>query len=450
LSTSSVTLETWKSGSWHAVKSFTGLKGGSSQILQVKGSCPPYQLPNYASRWTHVVGLNMDASDGDERTVECIDGSTRATVICSHGTWTNLPLISCFQPSIPSLGSTSSSKKNAGSLELSTGVEMILWLIGCVIGVAVFLVAVYSARRWWQQYSWKRFLREGPWEGGIPSAEDVNRQPVDWAKELRDSVKQGKSAAIFPSSASHGRQGKMSTSQGRTQKQALGSNKFRRMPSDHSDDFETHNLANPRMEKPRVFHGPPAEFTPMDSRNQPQTTTQPNPNRTKNKGLHAVFAPQTSNVPPVPPPPLPSMPPGQNAGGRGNLWNSAYAADHEASSPSISHRPELSPQRNQRNKPAVHESPGQRIGNQGNLRSAANAVTSVSSPNVYRPEFTPQRNQRNQLAPQGSPEFSGQDSHQRGPSPIGQAGLGLRVTGQSWRSSRTPQPGPTTSPLGLE
>lgn len=407
LSARSVTLETWSSGSWQAVKTFTGLKGGSSQILQVKNSCPPYQLPNYVSRWTQIRGASTEASDGDERTVECIDGSQQATVICLHGKWTDLPLISCFQPSIPSLASKSSSKKADGSA-LSPGVEMILWLLGCVFGVAIFLVSVYTGQRWWQQHEWKRFLREGPWEGGVPAPEQVHRPPIDWARELkqsqlRDAAKQSKSASMS-SSASKGQHGK---APGNSQMQTLGANKFQRLPSIGSNDsgeFEEHNLRNPTREKPRFFHGPPADFAPNQNR-----------------------------FPPVPPPPLPSLPPGA----QGNLRNAAHSVDHAASSPNV----ELTPQRKQQGKAASHESPGQSIGNWGNSKNSADAGGSgfgVASVLKRAHQSTPQRNQQDHLAPN------------RSPMGLDQEATSVRVTGQSWRASRTPQPGPSSSPHGFK
>lgn len=163
LTTSAVRLETWSQGGWQFVKRFSGLTGGSWQTLYVKSTCPVYQLPNYASRWTRIVTANSAAAgDGAILMVQCVDGTQQTQVKCMNGQWSALPLISCFAPSIPLLPSrqrlSTAAKRDEG---LDPNVELALWLGGCAAAVVAALASMHLGRIWMQRQAWKDLVKHG-------------------------------------------------------------------------------------------------------------------------------------------------------------------------------------------------------------------------------------------------------------------------------------------------
>jgi len=353
-------------------------------------------------------------------------------VTCTDGKWSTLPLISCFEPSIPSLpsGSSPSSRNRPAEQRESEGldenIEMVLWLVGCVAGVVAVIGLLHLGRIGLKRHTRKKLLKAYATASAEPAPEVLPKLSLTFPQISPSKMAPSHASAIMMSPTPAKQSFPPASIPKQSSKMPLenGPPEARGVPQDaysSSQPAVSKARGPPVARGPAVAHGPPiverlpavpavSKASPVASgppvaRGPPQVHGPPNGGTTRNLQANRQQMQEGSSF---------DRQPAANQGGKEPCSKClAFLEAHERFCTACG-TPRHSSQ--QMYGQATNTGQPRSGANSGNLRDTA------SNPQIHHHFSAP-------VASAGMPAAKS--------SP---ATIGARTSGQGWRQSRTGQP----------
>eukprot|EP00927_Polykrikos_kofoidii_P055480 TRINITY_DN4972_c0_g1_i6.p1 TRINITY_DN4972_c0_g1~~TRINITY_DN4972_c0_g1_i6.p1 ORF type:complete len:793 (+),score=78.86 TRINITY_DN4972_c0_g1_i6:62-2440(+) len=155
-STKALSLHVLELKGWRAVKSWSKLVPGDWSSLTISTGCEPFDL---VPEWAEVVGKNNPASHGEERTVKCIAGETKITVLCEEGGWSMRGSMLCEEPDMPDNKWEFQARLEKIHGDRDMLLRVGLGLLGVVFGSLLLIGCLLLLRCCLRTRLWKSFAR---------------------------------------------------------------------------------------------------------------------------------------------------------------------------------------------------------------------------------------------------------------------------------------------------